>query len=477
MKLILTTVIAFVLTFQSFGQNNFIQIENNKTLDLFNFLETSFEQVGTSKSFQKYISDSLSQNKKFNMLVDSYSKLRLRYSIKQQEFPEKRTSSIPIKNLLWVAASNASSIDDFSLRIIGILPHQTHNQFIEILKEIEHYYEDLIWNREQDNILRIQNQLINYKNQISDTYLKISQFYNTPWNTDIPFKIMLYPIPLKEGNTTAYQKGNALICGFLSHDENEYKAQLGIIIHEMCHLLYREQSAEFQHKMEEWFTNSTSPYASLAYTFIDEGLATALGNGWAYKQIHKKLDPKEWYNNKHIDGFAHAIFPLIEEYMNSGKSLDQEFVNTAIELFEQTFPKATVETAILMNSLLLFANSEKETEIDKIADTLYDYFNIRSMWLSTPVLSTSSIKKFDEKETTKLFVIDSDNVNAIIGLQEHFPHLKIQTPKNSIDILKDEKTNSTLIIININDLSQLNDAYKILSSIAYLENGMNYKIE
>ncbi|MEM5566405.1 hypothetical protein WNY78_14890 [Psychroserpens sp. AS72] len=477
MKLILTTVVAFVITFQSYGQNSFIQIESNKTLDLFNFLETSSGHVGTSKSFQKYISDSLSHDKEFNMLIDSYSKLRLHYSIEQQEFPDKRTASIPIKNLLWIAASNANSIDDFSQRIIGTLPHKTHIQLVKALKVAEPYYNDLIWKKEQDNIARIQNQLSNYKEQISETYLKISKFYNTPWNTDIPFKIMLYPIPLTAGNTTAYQKGNALICGFMSHNENEYKAQLGIIIHEMCHLLYREQSAEFQHKIEQWFTNSTSPYAPLAYTFFDEALASALGNGWAYKQIHKSLDPKEWYNNKHIDGFAHALYPIVEQYVNSGKNIDQYFVNTSIELFEKKFPKATVETAILMNSLVIYANSEKETEIDDILDTIYNYFNIRSMWLSTPILSDNSKKKFDKKETTKLFVIDLDNANTVKGLQEHFPHLKIQTPLNSIDILKDEKTSSTLIIINIDDLAKLNDAYKVLFNITYLENGMNYKIK
>ena len=37
MKTFVLTIIALTLTSQSFGQNNFIQIEANKTLGLFNF--------------------------------------------------------------------------------------------------------------------------------------------------------------------------------------------------------------------------------------------------------------------------------------------------------------------------------------------------------------------------------------------------------------------------------------------------------
>lgn len=477
MKHILAAILSLVVTSNCFGQSNFIQIETNKTLGLFSFLETSSGQLGTSNSLREYITDSYQQDKAFNNLIEAYANLKLDYSFKRQEFPEKRASYTATKDLLWIAASNSNNIDDFSQRIIGYLPHQTHVKFIELLKKTENYYDDLIWDKEQKNILRIQNQLDAYKDQIGDLYLRISQFYNTSWNTSIPFKIVLYPIPLIKGHTTAIPKGNALICGFLSHNENEYKSLLGIIIHEMCHILYREQNPEFQTQIDQWFTHSSSLYASVAYSFIDEGLATALGNGWAYKQIHNILDSNEWYNNKHIDGFAHALFPLVEQYVHDRKSIDQNFIDKSIGLFKQTFPKAVEETAILMNSLQLFANTEEEVEINKISGNLYRYFNIRSMSFSTPILSKQSKERFGKNEITKLFIVDSDNANTLVGLQKSFPNLKIQTPLNTLDIFKDEKTKSTLIIMNINGLEKLSDGYKTLSSIPYLENGKNYKIK
>ncbi|MFD0796848.1 hypothetical protein ACFQZJ_05215 [Maribacter chungangensis] len=477
MKTMLSVIISLMLTSYSFGQNNFIQIETNKTLGLFSFLETSSAQLGTSRSFRELILDFYKQDKNFNILINSYSKLNLNHSITREEFPKKRPASTTVKDLLWIAASNSTSIEGFSQRIIGLLPHQTHTQLIEILKNIERYYDNLIWNNEQENIDSIENKLGKYKSKISELYQSISRFYNTSWNINIPFKIMLYPIPLRNGATTAIPKGNALICGFLSHNENEYEYLLGIIIHEMCHILYKEQSQEFQLEIDQWFANSDSPHAPLAYSFFNESLATVLGNGWAYKEIHKSLDSRDWYNNQHINGFAHSIFPVVEQYLNEEKSLDQHFVNKSIELFGQTFPKATKEIAILMNSLQLFANTEEEAQISKIANDIHNYFNIRSMWVSTPMFSSEFKETIDQKETTKLFVIHSDNINTVNKLQEHFPSLKIQTPINTINIFKDEKSKSTLVVINIEGLDKLNEAYKVLSNTVYFVYEINYEIK
>ena len=479
MKSILSAVLILVLSFQSFqsfGQDNFIQIETNKTLCLFHFLETSTGKPGTSSSFRNYILDSLKQDSDFNQLMNSYSNLNLDYPVKRQELPKKRKSSTTTKELLWIAASNSINVDDFSQRIIGYLPHKTHVQFIELLKKSEHYYDDLVWNNEQENILRIENELGEYKKEIKDLFIKISQFYNTSWSTSVPFKVLLCPIPLERGQTTAIPKGNALICSYLSYNPEAYKSTLGIIIHEMCHILYNEQSPEFQHQIEDWFTNSDSPYAPLAYTFFNEGLATVLGNGWANKQIHGELETGEWYNDIHIDGFAKSLYPLTERYLNEGKSLDQNFIDQSIELFSQTFPKAMYETGILMNNLQIFVNSEEESEINSLF-SIFNYFNVRSLEISAPIFESGYEERMDQLEMTKLFIVDSDNSRTIKKLRKHYSQGKIRTPLNSIDVFKDEKSKSTLIIINIDGITKLDSAYEALSKINYIEYGKNYEIE
>lgn len=183
----------------AYGQGNFAKIETNKVLCVFNFLETSSNQTRASSSYRNYILDALGEDEEFNTLVNSYAKLNLSYAARRPEYPDNRHVRLNTKDLIWMAASNAKSMDDLSARIIGYLPHSTHNKLIDIFKQIEPYYDSLTWDKEQENIHRIEDQLSKYKEQIDYLYQKISQFYHTQWNTNVPFKVMLYPIPLKSG--------------------------------------------------------------------------------------------------------------------------------------------------------------------------------------------------------------------------------------------------------------------------------------
>ncbi len=461
----------------TYGQGNFAKIETNKVLCVFNFLETSSNQSRASSSYRNYILNALGEDEKFNTLVHSYAKLKLSYGARRPEYPGNRHVRLNTKNLIWVAASNAKSMDDLSERIIGYLPHSTHNKLIDIFKQIEPYYDSLTWDKEQENIHRIEDQLSKYKEQIDHLYHKISQFYHAQWNTNVPFKVMLYPIPLKSGNTRAFTVGNALICGFLSRNENDYKGRLGVIIHEMCHILYEAQSPAFQHKLEKWFMSSDSPYSKLAYNYINEALATALGNGWAYEQIHNKVDASQWYNDKYIEGFARAIFPLVKTYLNKEKPIDEAFIKESIRLFERTFPKAIYETKILMDDILLFTNTEIEEELDLMEATLQKNFKVRSLWFLIPIKSEKSIDSFSKQQTTKLFIVESDHAATIEVLNKEFPQLKIETPMNVIDIFKDNQANSTIIVMNVEHMAKVEKGLALISSLEYLDDSTSLKIE
>ena len=477
MKHIFLVPLYLSLVFPGFGQNNFIQIETNKTLCLFSFLETASNQRSVSRSFHNFIQENLGTDEAFAQLVQEYAQLKLEYSFKREEFPETRHPYRTTKDLIWVAASNATSIPDFSQRIIGYLPQKTHGSLIKLLTQVEPFYDALVWEKEQAHIARIERQLSAYRSQIADLYLKVSQFYGSSWDASIPFKIMLYPIPLDQGGTTAIPKGNALICSFLSHREDEYKGTLGIIIHEMCHILYDEQPIAFQRQIDQWFTNAPSEYSKLAYSYLDEGLATVLGNGWSYEALHGTVDTTDWYNNVYINGFAKALYPLTKTYMAKGRQMDSVYVFQAIDIFTQTFPKAIDETDLLMNELRLYANSEEEADVNLISTQIRNHFQIRSMWFSTPVADERSTQSWQTPQVTKVFIVEDDHDETLQLLNERFANLEIQTPMNSLDVFKDEDTNSYVIILNLENLQYLEKGFEQLASLDYLESHQNYPLE
>ena len=75
-----------------------------------------------------------------------------------------------------------------------------------------------------------------------------------------------------------------------------------MVFHEICHSLYEAQPPAFQHEFERYFTESSSPHARLAYQQVNEALATALGNGWAYARAGGGQDDKI-----HV-GYGYGLF-------------------------------------------------------------------------------------------------------------------------------------------------------------------------
>lgn len=463
----------FFLTLgHGYSQEEFIRIESGKPFALISFLETATNNSVGSKAYRNFIHENLGANKEFNKLMSTYTKLDIDYFAEREGYPHMRYSLLSVRDLIWIASSNAKDIPDFSERIIGYFPHDTHNALIRVLKEVEPYFDKLVWSKESKNIQKIQQQLLPYKPKISELYLKIGAFYGTNWNKEIPFKVALYPIPVGR-SSKATVKANVLICGFLSNNFNGTVGRVGVITHEMCHALYNEQPLQLQQQIDKWFASSKSPYAKVAYSFIDEGLATALGNGWAYEQINGELDKNAWYNNPYIDGFAHALYPLVTEYLSAGKNMDQEFVERAIQLFGKTFQDADKDTNMLMSEIVLFSN-RGENDQKNLKNTLREHFNIHSMWYYKDILK--SVKYFDRKETTKVFVIERNHKKTLELLNSHFPKLKINTPDNSMDIFRDEISKSYLIILNISDASKLKEGLNTLAGLKHLEADTNHRI-
>ena len=258
-----------------------------------------------------------------------------------------------------------------------------------------------------------------------------------------------------------------------SKNEHDYEGRLGVIIHEMCHILFDEQRQRLQQDIDKWFTQSESDWSKLAYSYLDEGLATAIGNGWAFQQIHGKIDTTEWYNDKYINGFAKALFADCSAYLEQGKEIDKDFIVKGIAHFEKTFPKAIYELDILMNEITLFANSEKNDDVEYIAYEIRRNFRIRSQWFSTPIANERSLSLLDKQKTTKFFLIEEKHQASIQLIKEQFQDLdqELDPKQNFIYSFKDEKTKSPVILLNLQKLDDLEKGLKTLRADPYLEYG------
>ena len=448
-----------------FSQDFFIY-KISKPYCIWNFMETATNGHATSSTLKKFIEDKTKDNLEFQKLCEDYKKIKLDYSFKRSEFPNERKPYRSTIDLISINAVNSKNLIEFDKSIIGILPIAEQQKFVIILKKSELIYNQIIWNVYEKKLILQKNQLSKFKNLNVEIFDKFNHFYNSTWTNKTPFIVALYPIPGKNGYTIATPHGNSLCVGVLT-DETHYSVRNGVIVHEMCHVLYDEQSSVFQKQLVTYFANNKSSFSSFASAYFDEGLATALGNGWAYKKINGKLDQSEWYNNKYIEGFARAIFPLTEKYISENEQIDNDFIDKAIELFSIKFPNANSDYSLLFNKMNLYYDNLDENEI---TNPIRKYFQNKGLMSSSPILDPIRVDFLKNSKITQLIVIDEDQKNTLAKLKEIFSEISaVEFENKPLNLSFYSKNNVPIVILIVNNKSEIENEINKINKLKFFD--------
>lgn len=443
--IILASLCLFIQT--AFTQSTVdFQFKISKPYCIFNFLEAATYNHSTSHTLQQFIDEKTKGDKEFAKLATDFAHIQLDYQFRRAEFPESRRQMRTTYDLIDIALVNSSTIPEFRDRIIGVLPNSELQKLIAIMQQAETYYDQLIWNDNESKLINQRIELEKYTSQCSGSFTKINRFYNSCWMTGVPFVVALYPIPGSRGNSSATPHANSLCVGVLT-DETDHVGRIGVVLHEMCHVLYDEQPSEFQHKLETYFTENKSPFSRFAYNFFDEGLATALGNGWAYKYLSGELDSMDWYNNEYINGFGKALYPMVEEYISNEKAIDREFVNKAIDLFAARFPNSITDYGILVNRVSIYNDADTGPAIDEMMNLIGNYFQMTSSNFSSPILDATALEYLKTGDQTQLVIIDRNHEATMKELKKIFPEIaKVKMTPNKILSFFDSKKRPVIVL-------------------------------
>jgi len=427
-RFLFSGIFALFVHFLSAQSADMVQFTISKPQCLLNFLETlTSEGNGVSRTFRQYIREQAPRSdKRFEELLSVYKSLNLDYQYKWDGYPESRHSTRSTMDLIWIASVNAKDVRDFRARTTGILPNSEHSKLMKVLTEIEPYYDRIVWNPCIDKARARMKEMQAYSGKIAGIFNTVKQFYCTSWDNAQPFVIALYPMPGRKGYSSATPHGNTLICGFFVEESREnIEGRLAVAVHEMCHILYDEQPKNLQNDMVRWFKAQKTPHQALATKYIDEGLATALGNGWGYLQLSSRMDTSSWYADDYIDGYGHALYPLCKSYLDAGKTIDSAFVVQAVKLFAEKFPRAPYEFKAVLNSLHFYANSQTMSGLDSLQSELRRHYRVSSMWTSTPVDAAESLDQLKNSEGTQLLVINDNNRATIETLRRNLPWFEL----------------------------------------------------
>jgi hypothetical protein len=248
-----------------------------------------------------------------------------------------------------------------------------------------------------------------------------------------------------------------------------HAGSLGVAAHEISHVLYDEQDIVLQGKLEEAFEKNKSQYAKYAYSYLNEALATACGNGWAYEQLAGKADTGSWYNDDYINRFAHAIYPLVKEYIEKGRRIDPAFVSKAIALFEEKLPEALYSFSNLLNSIRFYTDAETQDEYATISMALQHKFRVSSMYGSYPIMDQQSLATARSSNETQVFVIHTSHKENFHSLGEIFPQIKTIDPLAEQLITFRDQRGRSIIIIGIKDASRMDVALGMMARMKHYD--------
>lgn len=447
----------------------------SKPLCLLTFLETASGDPHSSRTFRKYIKEHIAaeDTAAFKELISSFMALNLDNNYILPQYPPQRQKPRSSASLIKMAAVQAKELPDFFSRIAGILPNEQWLMLRDIMSKAQYYYTQVITGEDNGDIEKQLRELKMYNDKTNKAFLSLKTFYGSTWPDNQGFTVAIYPIPGNSGTTNATPHSNCLVMAVLTK-ENDHDNRIGVAMHEIGHVLYEEQPLSLQWKLDSAFMESQSASMPYAYSYIDEALATACGNGWMYELLTGKQDNGAWYNDEYIDRYAHAIYPLVKLYVDNYKTIDKGFIRKAISIFEEQFPDAAYEFNNLFNQMNFYTDANDNEQYRNIKNTVNRYYRVSGCQSSYPIADPQSLDLANTSSGTQLFIIYTNKTQNFGELKKIFPELGTVDESGEGIISFIDKNKRPVVIVNVNDDTRIDAAFKKMAEIKKISPGLSF---
>ncbi|MBT1696719.1 hypothetical protein KK083_07530 [Fulvivirgaceae bacterium PWU4] len=234
------------------GQKPVFNVRYSELLTTYIFAKNLTAGYGDNP-FKTEFKKSKYATEKYQRLISQLDTLGINYTYQFSEYPygskmRGMTESILKKNL--IASDN---LTDFKLRSVGLIPNSSLNQLTNILSAFMPVYNELIY---LPNKSKFELQLAAISNFIVTEnipgYFETGiNFYNTVWDSSIPFEIAFYPLPNSKGFTAEAFLNNSVSA--IQTDLTDFNVLLSVMLHEIFHILYDEQSVKVKNEIDAYF--------------------------------------------------------------------------------------------------------------------------------------------------------------------------------------------------------------------------------
>lgn len=417
MKIKILTLLLCGITSLSFAQKTMFNIKYSEQLAVFVFIQNLSENY-PDNVFKTEFQKSKYNIDEFQKIITEFDKLSLEYSYKFDEFPEGSKKPMQSIDFLKKNLIETENLRDFKLRSIGIVTNETLNNLTRIISIFTPIYKELIYDPNKEKFEKQIVEINKYSNENNiENYFETGLvFYNSSWDTSIPFEIAFYPLPNSKGFTAQSFYNNFISA--IQTDLKSYKDLFSVMLHETFHIIYYEQSLEIKTEIDKDFKENKSKYSNYAYLLLNEVLATSLANGYVFEKLDGKIDTRDWYSQKYINLMAKEIYPMLNEYISQKKTIDKDFIDRYINIYEVKFPNWINEPDNLM--AYRYVISENKNDFDVIKKK----YRYRSRTEYETEITKSTIEKMQKTNLTKVIIVSKNNNENLKLIKNSFKELK-----------------------------------------------------
>ena len=476
-----------------------IKFEYNERVNLIRFIFT-ISDYGTGSEFINLIyktrngDNNIEKNKE---KIEEFKKLVNSIPRNIDLYPS--TKKLPSNYLRWASrvsmlthlAALSPDMNTFKSSLYSIYPNKLAYELSEIIDYFLPIYRKIYYSNKSKKEV---NKLLKYLKKIDIQTKKFFElekiFYNSKIN--IPeIKIFIFPL-FKDKKVIKYLKENH---GYSTKSQSLSTIQVveavlpfdkkiswyGVVLHEIAHFCYGSSDLipKFLLKMKK----DDKMYGDFASQYLNEALATAIGNGYVMTQMNTstgsvtvKKNGKSWYNDKIIDKYAHAIYPIIKKMLDNKKSLNLSQTKEFVKIFKENFPDILYQKEAVFNPLNIISSDDFNYRY--LINGIKKYVRLRSTSANSPANNKISIDSYkNSNKKTQVFVLKFNQLNQLKDYKEiDLKKLKkdIKNEKPFVRITFNENKGRFEMFFIINSMSDYKKLIKKIMKLDKIKKGIIY---
>lgn len=442
MKKVLSFLIFFISVNSLFGQIKF-DVKFSQLYATYDFL-TKISENYPDNTFKSEFTKSNFYSDKTKNQIKQFENLRIDYSYFYNQYPQYLKSGLMSRSIIERNLATSKNISEFIEKSLGIIPNEDLTTFSQILQYFIPIYEQIIFNPNEENFKKQKLSLSQFvdNNKFNLFFEKGLTFYGTEWNKDVPFEIIVIP-SLEKNNLDARAFINVAICE-PSFGLKDYNTLFSVTMHEIYHIIYDNQPLTLKNNLQNWFNNTNSKNSQYALLLLNEVLATDLGNAYIMENLNYKINEEDWYANFYITSMAKELYPLVKNYLESNKTIDENFVKEYVKIYDTKFSNWNKDLNHILAYRYILADNENDLRFFRRNFRKYSYHR------SGMPISSGEIEKLKEQKLTKVIVISKNNKENLQMLKDNFlelKNIKFNDKKEFIEAI-DLADKTKMIIIN-----------------------------